>query len=170
MPKRTLIRVMPVQEFITFVPEKEMSKVPGKKVTSLSEYADIIDKMHKAIDNGGFSGPYKGGYAIAHQQVERDHARFFVVNDNIAKMLFEGHSVISNPEILDAHDEVETREGCLSYPYRGDRKRKRFMDIAVRFDDADGNEVKLVLNGIAAQVFQHEYFHTMGETIWGDKY
>lgn len=74
-----------------------------------------------------------------------------------------------NPEILEANQNlVEFNEGCLSY--KGDHCIiKRSNEITVRYQDHQGDWQQLVLFGLAARCFQHEFDHLDGITMW-DRY
>lgn len=71
--------------------------------------------------------------------------------------------VMMNPEIIDAKEEYETEESCLSLT--GCRTTKRFRTIRVRFRDLAFEERTETFEGFSAQVIQHEIDHCNGIVI-----
>lgn len=70
--------------------------------------------------------------------------------------------VCANPSIVAASLTMEKAvEGCLSFPGLL-LKVNRPDAVAVRYHDADGNEVLEQLEGLEARVWLHEYDHTQG--------
>ena len=70
--------------------------------------------------------------------------------------------VCFNPRIISrSNDCVWCEEGCLSFPdqfinvHRPDK-------ITVKYEDEEGKDHKITLNGFAARVFQHEFDHLNG--------
>tara|TARA_Y100000768_G_C23726878_1_gene562931 strand:+ start:186 stop:632 length:447 start_codon:yes stop_codon:yes gene_type:complete len=76
----------------------------------------------------------------------------------------EHHEVIVcfNPRIIKSYTkEVEMEEGCLSYPDLF-LKIKRPDKIVVKYEDENKKTHKIILQGLASRVFQHEYDHMQG--------
>lgn len=71
--------------------------------------------------------------------------------------------VMMNPEIIDAKEEYETEESCLSLT--GCRPAKRFRTIRVRYRDLAFEERTETFEGFSAQVIQHEIDHCNGIVI-----
>ena len=70
--------------------------------------------------------------------------------------------VCFNPLIVKSYTEkVEMEEGCLSFPdefinvHRPDK-------ITVKYEDEDGKEHKITLQGLPSRIFQHELDHLEG--------
>jgi peptide deformylase len=74
---------------------------------------------------------------------------------------------------------VMEREGCLSFPFRPMIKVKRYDEIVVSYDIisiknnllgkpqlATGRIENRKLTGLAARVFQHEFEHLNGKSIF----
>jgi len=69
--------------------------------------------------------------------------------------------ILCNPEIIQASDEKEVQEACLSVPgYMG--KVVRAMDAVVKAQDARGRQVRVHGEGLLAQALQHELDHLDG--------
>lgn len=99
-----------------------------------------------------------GAIALAHCQVDHEAPkRFFVYAD--------GRAVI-NPEILSREDSFWHTEGCMSFPYRDDKKIRRYRKISVKYFDENGNELTREVEGLEACVFQHEIDHMNGTSIY----
>lgn len=84
--------------------------------------------------------------------------------------------IVINPEIVWRSPETEVRhEGCLSFPGR-QVAVERALRIRVRFNDgtfpdlgqtgADPTLLIVEYSDLAARVFQHEYDHLLGKTIF----
>lgn len=109
-------------------------------------------------------GRYPGAIAISHCQVESvDPLRFFVLKDG---------RIILNPKIINySGEEASDVEGCYSYAFRTVVKVKRHKELLVNFQTLEKNgEIKEnkneKVNGIMAQVFQHEVDHFNGRSIY----
>ena len=162
------IAARPLVNAARLIDERELARVPGVHVDDIELYTEDIGRMLIAL-KGEFKGNYRKAYALAHHQVSREHARFFVVADEWAERMF-GQQVIINPRIEAFHGEPTiNREGCMSHPYRPERKVTRREGIRASWDTPDGKRVESELEGMAALVFQHEIDHCDGKTVWLDK-
>jgi peptide deformylase len=73
-----------------------------------------------------------------------------------------------NPSIvLKSHKEVHMMEGCLSFPFLGLRIT-RPEEIAVTYQDFNGEWKEATFSGISARCFQHELDHMNG-IVYTDK-
>lgn len=70
--------------------------------------------------------------------------------------------VVVNPVLLHREGEVEGLEGCLSLPGLYAEDVPRAERIRVAFQDEEGRERVLELEGYMARVFQHEMDHLDG--------
>ena len=98
------------------------------------------------------------GIGLAANQIGMDVRAFAMVRD------LENNEVIVcfNPKILKKYDEcVDFEEGCLSYPDEFINV-KRPDKIDVMYEDEEGREHKIKLEGFPSRVFQHEYDHLEG--------
>ena len=98
------------------------------------------------------------GIGLAANQIGMDVRAFAMVRD------LENNEVIVcfNPKIVKKYNElISYEEGCLSFPdefINVDRPDK----IVVKYEDEEGKEHKMKLNGMASRVFQHEFDHLEG--------
>lgn len=146
--------------------ETAVSRTPGMDVESMDQIGEDAIKMAEALAQGGFPGKYKQAFAIAHQQVRNPHYRFFVVNRSAADA-FGGHTLILNPQIANVEGKTELkREFCLTHPYKHAKTVQRHEAVDAMWIDKDLKIVRMRLEGIAAQVFQHEVDHCDGRTVW----
>jgi len=84
------------------------------------------------------------------------NARVFVMGSDVFQM------VCINPKIVKTFDEMERiKEGCLSFPGMY-LSIPRFKKIAVEFQNQEGETIITELEGISAQVYQHELDHMNG--------
>ena len=70
--------------------------------------------------------------------------------------------VVINPEILSTADPEEMDEGCLSVPGVSDRV-KRYQELKLRAQNADGTLYEIEAEGLVAQCIQHEVDHLDGK-------
>lgn len=167
----------PVQQEITVLEERDISREAGRTVTD-EDVPKLLEIGNAAIramsgEHGVFSGPYPNAYALAHHQIEKDHLRAFFVRVDVAFAFFNSIKIIANPSWSPADTVVrEQREGCMTHGGRGDRKVRRFALIDAEFDEiVDGRLQRrtMRLDRMAAQIFQHETEHCDGKTIYSDK-
>ncbi len=127
---------------------------PAKRVAP----REIADPLFQQLIEDMFLTMYEApGVGLAAPQV------------GIAKQLFvvdvkdEEHepTVVINPKIVAAEDEIELTEGCLSVPgYVGEITR--FSHVAVIGLDRNGHKIRLEGDGLFAQCLQHEIDHLHG--------
>src|SRR3990167_6768903 len=116
-------------------------------------------EMSTLIERGGFSGLYKEAVALAHVQVcADDPLRFFVLRKELPGL---GSHIIINPKITikEIASQGNSYEGCMSWPYRKEKRVMRYGKIRVEYQTLFwGFLVKRRrrLQGIPAIVFQHE--------------
>lgn len=115
-------------------------------------------------------------FALHHSQVSEKPFNFFVLDDNLLLGEIEalGSRFIINPRIISSLEGTEKSvdEGCVSFPYRKQKKVERAMVVVVEYDIPD----PLSPNGLAhkqkqveriiAQIFQHEADHAEGKNIY----
>lgn len=70
-----------------------------------------------------------------------------------------------NPELIDAHGQVEFEEGCLSIP-NVSLLLTRSSRVVVRGQTPDGEPIDVSATGLLAIVLQHEIDHLDGILIW----
>lgn len=66
-----------------------------------------------------------------------------------------------NPEILEASEEIQAQEGCLSFPNLW-LNVKRPDVIKIRYQQISGVVIEQELGGLPSRVFQHEFDHLNG--------
>ena len=116
----------------------------GEDVTALVN--DLIDTL-KVATGVGLSAPQIGFY----QRV------IYVKTPE-----FSGEMI--NPEIVEAFDKETMSEGCLSFPgiYQN---VERHASVSVRYTTLAGEEKQEKVNGLTAQVVQHEIEHLDGKLM-----
>ena len=98
------------------------------------------------------------GVGLSANQIGMDVRAFAMIRD------IEHNEVIVcfNPVILDSSGDFNLcEEGCLSYPDKFINVR-RPDKIYVMYEDEEGKEHKIKLEGFPSRVFQHEYDHLEG--------
>ena len=74
------------------------------------------------------------------------------------------HTLVFNPEIIQASGEYEAEEVCLSL-LGGPRKTKRYQKIKLRYQTKDFQIRLKTYTGWTAQIIQHEIDHCNGVLI-----
>ena len=98
------------------------------------------------------------GVGLSANQIGMDVRAFAMIRD------IEHNEVIVcfNPVILDSSGDFNwCEEGCLSYPDKFINVQ-RPDKIDVMYEDEEGKEHKIKLEGFPSRVFQHEYDHLEG--------
>lgn len=148
-------------QLLNFHPLKKSRPVAPADVDFLKEIRKPWQDICKAP-----AGKYPHAYAIAHVQVEDgDPMRAFITHAG---------DVIMNPEILEKDEKVFHKEGCMTWPFRGIVKTRRYNKIKVSYQilKADKEEVENItewLTGLDAFIFQHEIGHFDLNTLYPPK-
>ncbi len=141
---------------------------PHKNISKEVEEKDlprVIEEAH-ILFNLCFTpiGLYKGGFAVAHPQIEkRKPLRLFVTADQ---------KIVINPRIIN-HTQtlIDSEEACLSFPDRRPIIVQRWNKCEVEYqtltkDGKLSGIIKETLNGKDSKVWQHEIQHLDGEYIF----
>lgn len=139
-------------------------KVKSREVTE-DDIPTILEDG-KVLYNLCFTqcGDYKGAYAVHHSQIN-DHSplNFFINNQA---------EIIINPVITrHTRHTVDSKEGCISFPYSPEQIVQRYHKIEVDFrtltKENKLSELRhLELSGKMAFIFQHEISHANAEYIY----
>ncbi len=143
-------------------------KKVAAKVSSYKEIALEADEMRELVNGSFQQGLWKSAFAISHAQVSEKPKRFFVVHQDLKKA-FNGYDVIINPRIVDAAEKEVFKEACMSYPFRSEKKMHRYFKVFLAFKARSIfglKSVNVMLEGIPAQVAQHEIDHANGRCIY----
>ena len=145
-------------------------KSVAESVTSWKEVEADALFMVRRIQNDEYANRlWPKAYAMAHTQVSNTPKNFFVVNRTSEKIkkLFK-YDIIVNPKILGGSMSfTEYPEGCMSDPYSGVVKKKRFVKVNVEYFVKGwfGRLKKKTetVEDFKAFVFQHEIDHLQGK-------
>lgn len=104
---------------------------------------------------------------LAHPQVEsEDPMAFFVA-------LEEPLRIICNPKIIIASSVFQNSlEGCMSYPDKKQKWRKRNACITVEYEVFKGKRLvkkRKVITGFLSKVYQHEIDHLNGKYCYDEE-
>ena len=152
----------------------------SKPVTNWKEISKEVEEVRRFIVRGKFKGFYDKAFAIAHCQVSDTPYAFFVVAPEVVKEKMLKDEVIINPEIIDCPvykkvsgidmlNAIDYDEACMSFPFRKEKRIRRYDYIKVKYQIPTMFGIKDVeqeLYGIASQIFQHEYDHLQGKNIY----
>ena len=162
----------------------------SKPVEKWSEIKKESDEMRHFIVHGKFKGYYNKAFSLSHCQVSETPFSFFVVSpDVMAEKMFKD-DVIINPKIVSAlptkkvesakvgefielPNLVKCEEPCMSFPFRKPKNVVRYNEIEVQYQVVSLigglKTVSQTLNGIASEIFQHEYDHCQGKNIYFER-
>ena len=137
----------------------ELKIYPNELLRKVSKEVKNIDqKLSKIYDEMCILMNDKKGIGLAAPQIGINE-RFFISKD------FSNDSdqtiIFINPEIIEADDIVESKEGCLSIPGHYDYV-KRNSRILVSYFDLSGKNEKKEFSDMQSIVFQHELDHLDG--------
>lgn len=132
----------------------QILKQPCEKFNFINPQTDIVELANKLIQTMNDNN----GLGISANQIGIP-LQVFVMRTNPTV-------VVINPKILEYSEEtVELEEGCLSYP--GDIvKVTRPISIVARYHGVNGKGQTNKFEGMTARVFQHEYDHMIGRTMF----
>jgi len=153
---------------------------PSQKVEDPATMFEEAREICKGMQNGAFIIPdsrYNNCFAIAQPQVSNKPLRYFVINPITASQVAKdlGGLVIINPRILekDKLSKVMSLEGCISYPFRPEKKVRRYAKIKLTYsviEDLKNPKVVHVesrkIKDLTAFVCQHELQHLEGKSIF----
>jgi len=134
-----------------------------------SEIDDIESKeIQTLIDDLLLTCINSRGMGIASPQIGISK-RIFIIASNPNKRYPNAPKMkpkaIINPKIISYSDEIEKDwEGCLSLPNLR-AKVPRSIQIEVNYFTRDGEEIREVLKGFLARIFQHEFDHLNGKVF-----
>lgn len=123
------------------------------------------------------AGMYKGFYAIAHPQIEKERPlRFFMLNTMDLNMDEDKLVCIINPVILNhTNGTVDSVEGCATFSNLPQVTVQRWNKCEVEYSPLQfdknkqpfiGAKVKVNLSGKTAKIFQHETDHLNAKYIY----
>ena len=139
---------------LIFYPDPILSKV-CKKIDKVDEeikkFCDDLIKTMYALGGQGLSAP----------QVNELRAIFVI------RLGEKNHQVFINPNITEfGGEKIKVNEGCLSIPTITANLHCRNENIIIEALNPDGDEIKLMLNGVEAVAAQHEFDHLQGTTMF----
>lgn len=148
---------------------------PDIKLHLFAQNVTIFDeRLRNFASNLIYTMQQHEGCGLASTQVE-DELEFQLTatethraQPNVIVWQPEDQCIISvNPQILKYSRQTKfLLEGCLSFPGINNYEEvNRSTTIKVQYQTLEGEMIQLTLNNFAAQVFQHEYDHTIGKTF-----
>ncbi len=89
--------------------------------------------------------------------------RFFVYRKSVSDV----YRIVVNPKITWRSTYLKGGyEGCLSFPGHDDQIVQRPDSVRVEYTASNGDEMTRLLTGMEARIFQHEFDHLNGVTIY----
>ncbi len=143
----------------------------GEEVLTIEAQAitDFTPELGRVVDDMLLSMEQAKGVGIAAPQVHLSLALFIMAsrpNERYPDAPYITPTVVINPHILEYSEELEAGdEGCLSIPERR-FPISRHLWVRVKFQGLDGQWHTQRLSGFIARIFQHEYDHLQGITLF----
>ncbi|MSR68194.1 peptide deformylase [Candidatus Saccharibacteria bacterium] len=146
---------------------KKIVTIPNKILRSKSKRIGFVDDSIRQLANDMIATTLKWdhdsefGAALAAIQVG-EPLKLTVVRNDFDNAKSKKFTALVNPEIVKTSTEVVSDiEGCLSVPGIYGRV-KRPLKIKVKAQDANGQPIRLSLEGFPARVLLHEIDHMNG--------
>jgi peptide deformylase len=138
--------LLPILEY----PDPRLKKVAAAVTDFTPDVAKLVRDMAETM----YAAP---GVGLAATQVDV-HKRVIVIDTSEAR---DDLVVLINPEIIQASDEIECEEGCLSVPGYYD-KVVRAARVTVRARNERGEPFERTAEEMLAVCIQHEMDHLVG--------
>ena len=132
---------------------------PDPRLRTRASPVAVVDERVRQLIDDLFETMYAApGIGLAATQVDV-HQRLLVVD--VSADNNEPHALI-NPVILEKDGVLVTEEGCLSVPgYYAEVERAEH--IRARYQDREGSEIEVDMDGLLAVCVQHEIDHLDGK-------
>ena len=121
-----------------------------------SDFMSHLDDLEDTLD------ATPNGVALASNQIRAEGWRVFVVKPGVAAL----PNVVINPKYVpDAEAKTKIDEGCLSVPELW-AKVPRYDKVILSYFNERGENKEVKVDGLAAQIVQHECQHLDGGLIY----
>ena len=132
---------------------------PDPRLRKKAAPVEVVDDALRELIDSMFETMYEApGIGLAATQVDV-HKRLLITD--ISADQSDPH-VLINPEILEKDGMAVMAEGCLSVPGYYEEV-ERAEHIRVKFQNRDGDEVEMEIEGLLAVCVQHEIDHLDGK-------
>ena len=132
---------------------------PDPRLRTKATPVGAVDDALRALIDDMFETMYEApGIGLAATQVDV-HKRLLIADVSADQ---SDPQVLINPEILDKDGTAVTAEGCLSVPGYFEEV-ERAEHIRVTFQNRDGDDVEMEVEGLLAICIQHEIDHLEGK-------
>ena len=146
---------------------RKIVTIPNKILRSKSKKIGYVDDSIRQLANDmvettlDWDHDSEFGAALAAIQVG-EPLKLTVVRNDFDEPKNKDFTTLINPEIVKkSPEQVSDIEGCLSVPGIYGRV-ERALKIKVKAQDANGNPIRLTVEGFPARVIQHEIDHMNG--------
>lgn len=144
---------------------KKIIKFPAKSLRNVCKVVDFPlseEVQQHIVDLRDTLSATSNGAAIASNQVIAEGWNLFVVSPRVVGL----PQVAINPhwEPVGSEDN-RVSEGCLSVPELW-TERNVFSTVLLSYQDESGEQKQMQVQGLAAQVVQHECDHLSGKLIY----
>ena len=138
----------------------EIKTFPDEILRKKAQPIEVFDEeLHKLLDDMAETMYHANGYGLAAPQIGKS-LRMLVLDASAGKVK-GGLMEVINPQIVEKSGEIMEEEGCLSIP--GEYAYvKRYSQVAVKYQDRNGEERFIQGEGRLARILQHEIDHLEG--------
>lgn len=146
----------------------------SRRVEDVRDIWKEASDLHSLSNGNDFGGEHKACYALHHSQVSIAPSNFFVLSDKATK--YFPSWLIVNPRIVekDKSTSGHKQEGCMSYPFRKAHRIFRYDRVKASYQTKKMlgwglKDHEQWIDGVAAQIFQHEVDHANSKFIYDEK-
>ncbi len=133
--------------------------LPDPRLRQVSKPVEQFDDALQRLIDDMFETMYHArGVGLAAPKIGLN-IRLSVVDVSAEK---SSQLVLVNPEIIEAHGQLQYEEGCLSVPGAYDTVT-RAESVRIRAQDRHGEFYEMTADGLLGECFQHEIDHLNGK-------
>lgn len=148
---------------------RPLTNIVSSKVKNWKQIRSEALELREFLKAKDFDGYWQDAFAISHTQVCKEPKNFFVVHDQLIKKF--GHWCIINLKIIKKSKPCTFPEGCMSFPFRKEKRVDRFAEVLVLYYVPVFNLFLIPkwkkFKNLEAFICQHEFDHSKGENIYG---
>ena len=140
--------------------------IPSHEVSNWHSIRDQAEELAKLVDATNV-------FAIHHMQVSEKPLNFFVLKPEVLGPVIDelGSRFIINPVVVKLFPQFyKMKEGCASFPHKAHKNVLRSPIVTVKYQIPDSKgelvEKTMEVQGLVAQIFQHEIDHGHGKNIY----
>lgn len=143
------------EQRVVVFPHRKQS-VPVKNYEEIAEDVKMMKRLIKHMNKHGYHGRF--ALSLAHCQIESENPKRFFVDSDM--------KVYINPVITEKSELTVSRETCLSFPFRDQKKIQRYFSITAEYYDEKMQKQTEKCKAVKSAIFQHEISHFDAKYIY----